>query len=96
MARAAKDHVVKVGRLAMRHEGRNWNAYYALTDTMDDAIPLGSIAMRFIAGNPERQAAFMDFMRDAVSDLIEEETGVRPVWPDGPQTAPERERSGHG
>lgn len=96
MAGPVKDHAVKVGRLAMRHEGANWNAYYALTDTMADAIPLGSIAMRFIVGNPARKTAFMDFMRDAVSDLIEEKTGVRPVWPDGPQAAPERERAGHG
>jgi hypothetical protein len=96
MARPVKDHAVKVGRLAMRHEGTSWNAYYAMTDSMADAIPLGSIAMRFIVNNPERKTAFMDFMRDAVSDLIEETTGRRPTWPDGPQSAPEHERAGHG
>lgn len=95
MALPVKDHVVKVGRLAMRHEGRNWNAYYALTDTMADAIPLGSIAMRFVVDNPERKAAFMDFMREAVADLIEEKTGHRPSWPEGVQSAPEHERAGH-
>lgn len=96
MARALKDRTTKVGRLAMRHEGANWNAYYAMTDTMTGAIPLGSIAMRFIINNPERKTAFMDFMRDAVSDLIEETTGVRPVWREGAHAAPESERAGHG
>jgi hypothetical protein len=96
MARPVKDQSVKVGRLAMRHEGASWNAYYAMTDSMADAIPLGSIAMRFIVNNPERKIAFMDFMRDAVSDLIEETTGVRPTWPEGAHAAPEHERAGHG
>lgn len=96
MAGTLRDHAVKVGRLAMRHEGSNWNAYYALTDTMVDAIPLGSIAMRFIVNSPNRKAAFMDFMRGAVSDLIEEKTGIRPVWPEGAHAAPETERAGHG
>ena len=85
----------QVGRLAMRHEGNNWNAYYALTDSMDGAIFLGSIAMRFVA-DPARKNAFLDFMREAVSDLIEEQCGERPVWPEGPKPAPERERAGHG
>ncbi len=29
---------MKIGRLAMRHEGNFWNAYYAMPDTMDGAI----------------------------------------------------------
>ena len=85
----------KIGRLAMRHEGAMWNAYYALTETMDGAIFLGSIAMRFVA-DVERKNAFLSMMRDAVSDLIEEQTGQRPTWPDGLQRAPEHERAGHG
>lgn len=93
---AVSKSVQKIGRLAMRHEGNNWNAYYALPGTMDGAIFLGSIGMRFIANNPDRKAAFMDFMRDAVGDLIEELTGQRPVWPEGAHSAPESERSGHG
>ena len=85
----------KIGRLAMRHEGAMWNAYYALTETMDGAIFLGSIAMRFVA-DVESKNAFLSMMRDAVSDLIEEQTGQRPTWPDGVQRAPEHERAGHG
>lgn len=84
---------VKVGRLAMRAEGQFWNAYYALPDTMQSAIFLGGIQMRFVQ-DQNRKQAFMSLMKEAVSDLIEEETGVRPDWPDGAQPAPEHERSG--
>jgi hypothetical protein len=85
----------KVGRLAMRHEGDFWNAYYALPDTMENAILLGSIAMRFVH-DPERKEIFLSLMREAVSDILEEVTGERPTWPEGPQPAPQSERSGHG
>jgi hypothetical protein len=86
----------KIGRLALRHEGANWNAYYALPGTMDGAIFLGSIALRFVVGNPDRSKVFIGFMLEAMSDLIEELTGQRPTWPEGPQAAPEHERAGHG
>lgn len=77
----------------MRHEGENWVAYYALPDSMQDPIFLGSIRMGAITNNPIRKLKFMDMMRDIVSDIIEEKTGIRPQW-SGPQTAPEHERSG--
>jgi hypothetical protein len=90
------DEQQKIGRLAMRHEGNFWNAYYALPGTMEGAILLGSIAMKFVQ-DAERKAAFMHLMREAVSDILEEQTGVRPTWPEPEgQTAPEHERSGHG
>lgn len=85
--------MAQIGRLAMRQEGDNWNAYCALPDTMQDPIFLGSIRMGAITANPGRKAAFMDTMRDIVSDIIEEKTGVRPIW-GGPEKAPEHERSG--
>ena len=85
----------KIGRLAMRHEGAFWNAYYALPDTMEGALHLGSIAMRFVTDNPERKEAFMAMMKDAVADILEEQTGSRPTFPDGAQPAPESERGGH-
>ena len=87
------DNMQQIGRLAMRHEGQNWNAYYALPDSMEDPIFLGSIHMGAIAENPERKEAFMMMMRDIVSDIIEDETGVRPTW-GGPTAAPEHERAG--
>jgi hypothetical protein len=78
----------------MRHEGNFWNAYYAMPDTMDGAILLGSIAMRFVA-NPDRKERFMAMMKEAVSDIIAERTGATATWPDGPQPAPQHERAGH-
>ena len=84
-----------IGRLAMRHEGNFWNAYYALENTMDRALLLGSISMQFVVNNPDRKAAFMAMMQDAVSDILEEKVGTRPDWNE-PGPAPEHERSGHG
>lgn len=83
----------QIGRLAMRVEGKFWNAYYALTDTMDDAILLGSIGMVAVTGNPDRKDAFVTMMRDVVSDILEEKIGVRPDWGQ-PHAAPEHERAG--
>lgn len=88
---AAAD-VTQVGRLAMREEGSFWMAYYAMPDTMDDAILLGSIAMAGIAGKPAVQLVFMTLMRDLVADIIEERTGTRPVWPHALKPAPPGER----
>ena len=87
-------NLAQVGRLAMRHEGENWNAYYALPDTMQEPVFLGSIRMGAVVNNPARKQAFIEMMREVVSDLIEDATGIRPVW-NGPQPAPEHERSGH-
>ena len=89
---APEDHA-QVGRLSLREEGENWNAYYAQVGTMEGAIFLGSIKMKFVFAHQERKEAFMHLMRDAVGDLIEEATGIRPVW-GGPESAPEHERSG--
>jgi hypothetical protein len=86
----------QIGRLAMRHEGSFWNAYYAMPGTMEGAILLGSIAMSFVIGHPDRKDAFMNLMKKAVADIIEDVTGERPTWPDAPQLAPESERAGHG
>jgi hypothetical protein len=88
----------KIGRLAMRHEGKWWNAYYALPDTMKGALPLGSIAMTFVVGGPlqlQRKEQFMEFMKQCVSDILEDRLGTNLEWPDGPTSAPEHERSGN-
>ena len=86
---------IKIGRLAMRAEGTLWNAYYAMPNTMDDAIFLGSISLASVENNPERKKAFMDMMRGIVTDILEEKTGETPTW-GGLEIAPERERGGHG
>jgi hypothetical protein len=82
----------QIGRLAFREQGNNWNAYYALTDTLDGALHLGSIKMGAVADNPQRKQAFMDLMRDVVADTIEQTTGKRPTW-NKAQAAPEHERA---
>ena len=83
----------QIGRLALRVEGDNWNAYYAMPHTMDGAVALSSIKMAIVA-KPELKQAFMDLMRAAVSNIIEERIGVKPEWPHDPQRAPEHERAG--
>ena len=82
----------QIGRLAMRVEGNFWSGYYAMPDTMDGAIFLGSIQMRFV-DDKDRKDVFMKLMREAVGDILEEATGQRPHWKD-PTPAPEHERSG--
>jgi hypothetical protein len=84
---------LKVGRLALRVEGENWVAYYAMPGTMEGALFLGSVRTVFVDRDPARKQAFMDMMREAVGDIIEDLVGVRPVW-GGPETAPEHERAG--
>jgi hypothetical protein len=83
----------KIGRLAFRVDGKTWQAYYALPDTMDGALPLASIQMALVL-DQERKHEFMMLMQNCVSDIIEDTTGTRPEWPDEPQPAPEHERSG--
>jgi hypothetical protein len=85
---------VQIGRLALRHEGESWNAYYALNDTMEGAIPLGSIRMAAVTNNPPRKQAFMELMRDIVSEIVQNKTGVTPEWKE-PVPGPDNERSGH-
>jgi hypothetical protein len=78
----------------MRTEGDLWVAYYALPNTMDDAIFLGSIRLQFVE-DAERRLIFMELMKEAVGDILEENTGERPQWPEGEQPAPEHERGGN-
>jgi hypothetical protein len=84
---------VPMGRLALRVEGENWNAYYALPDTMEGAIFLGSIRMGAVANNAARKRAFMDLMRDIVAEILQDVCGERPTWNE-PERAPEHERGG--
>ena len=84
----------QVGRLAMRVEGDFWVAYYALPNTMKDAIFLGSIQMAFVQDESAKQI-FMALMRDAVSSIIKEQVGADPIWPDpNGRPAPANERAG--
>jgi hypothetical protein len=82
----------KMGRIALRHEGEFWNAYYAMPGTMEGALLLGSLHMRF-ATDRRRKEAFMDLIRDCVGDILQQKIGRRPAWNE-PEPAPEHERSG--
>lgn len=83
----------QVGRLAMRVEGEFWNAYFAPVGTMQGAQLLGSMRMSLIRQSPEVEKAFMDTMKEAMSVLFQSSLGVKALWPDPPQPAPEHERS---
>lgn len=81
------------GRLAMRHEGEWWIAYYAVPDSMEGALEMGRIAMALVQDKP-RKDAFMGLMRECMADILEDATGERPKFWDT-QPAPQSERSGH-
>jgi hypothetical protein len=81
-------------RLALREEGNSWNAYMALTDTMEGAKLIGSIAAGAIHKDPEIKNDFMDLMKRVLALAIKETTGEAPdFWRTGP--APESERGGN-
>ena len=81
------------GRLAMRTEGEYLNAYYALPDTMEGALLLGSIRLA-IAEHPKYHRIFFAFMQEVVADIIEDATGERPRWCEV-VPAPNKDRSGN-
>lgn len=74
----------KVGRLVFQQKGDFWNAYYALPGTMKGAVLMGSIAVGLVVNNTERKNAFMDMMRNAAADTLEELTGKHPTLRDDP------------
>jgi hypothetical protein len=79
-------------RLAMRVEGKMWNAYFAWRDSMKDAILIGSLTME-IASDPIFEARFASLMSDVVASIIEDAAGVRPDI--RVQSAPENEKGGN-
>jgi hypothetical protein len=70
----------RVGRLALRVEGENWNAYYAMPDTMEGAIPLGSIRLAAVRDNSKRKQMFMDLMQGIIAEFLEEHFGRVASW----------------
>ncbi|CAL77651.1 conserved hypothetical protein [Bradyrhizobium sp. ORS 278] len=83
----------EVGRVAFREEGSNWNAYYAMSNTMDHALYLGTIKLALVA-NRQRKTEFIELMQKCVADVVEELYGVRPTFPpESLRAAPEHERS---
>lgn len=84
----------EIGRLALRQEGEYWNAYYALMETMDGAILLGSIKMSLVTENGARQLLFMGMMQEVVAEIVQRATGSEVDFLE-PQTAPQHEKSGN-
>ena len=80
-------------RLAMRVEGVWWVAYIAQANTMEGAKRIGSILLGIVENNPGRKQAFMDLMKDAISDAIKSVFNQTADW-GAPQSAPEAERAG--
>jgi hypothetical protein len=84
---------IELGRLALREEDGMWNAYYALADSMEGAIFLGSIKMALVKRSEAVKDGFMDTMRVALSLLLKDAVGQGPEW-ETPRTAPAHERRG--
>jgi hypothetical protein len=80
-------------RLALRVEGAFWNAYLAHTDTMAEAMLLGSIRLAAVQ-DQDRQTRFMALMQESLAAALMDAAGIEMSWPDPPETAPEHERSG--
>jgi hypothetical protein len=89
------NELVKVGRIALRHEGDWWVAYWAGLDSMKDAVELARVGMGYVQ-DTKRKNQFIKFARDIFADAVEEKTGIRPQFPDEPQPAPAHEPAGHG
>jgi hypothetical protein len=82
----------EMGRLAIRVEGTLWCAYWALPNTMDGALFLGSIRLAFV-DNVKRKEAFIDLMRDAVGEMLKAQGMIPESW--DRRKAPEHERGGN-
>lgn len=81
-------------RLALREEGRFWNAYLAHANTMDDAMLIGSIMIGAARKNPDVLNGFKALMEQVIADAIKDVTGKAPASM-VTQPAPESERSGN-
>ena len=92
-AKVSKQQTTPTGRIALREEGEFWNAYYALPDTMEDAILIGSIRLAIVAKRPELGRQFTGLMRSVLDAFFEDILGKKAEWPNPEGVeAPERER----
>ena len=84
--------MTEVGRLALRVEGGNWNAYWApKQSSMEGATLIASVNMELVKSKSRRDE-WRFLVQEMFGDLIEEHSGVRPTWP-APHAAPEHERT---
>ncbi len=83
----------QIGRLAFRHEGEFWNAYWApYMDRMSGSVLLASIRMDLVDNNTVMKDQFMAINKAAFGSVIKGITGQTPQWNE-PQPAPEKERT---
>ena len=82
-----------IGRLAMRQENGFWRAYYAMPDTMEGAVFLGSIRMALVMESDEIKTEFMALMKKAITVILKEASDVEVHWPNATVPAPEHERA---
>jgi hypothetical protein len=82
-------------RLALRREGAFWNAYVAMSGTMEGAFLIGSISLRAATAHPEIKDGFMQLMKQVLAVAAKDVVGEQQIiWE--VTDAPEHERSGHG
>ncbi len=81
-------------RIAIRAEGAMVNAYLAKLDTMDGAIPVGSIARSICEADRSVFDAFQSLMEKAAGALTVAVLGVAPI-DFKREAAPEHENAGH-
>lgn len=84
---------MEVGKIAFRREGKWWVAYHAAFDNRPP-VELARVLMHIAENNPKVKEAFLDFGRLIVGGVIKDITGHEAGF-DGPQPAPDSERSGH-
>lgn len=95
MNKKQRETIEKIGRVAFRHEGEYWNAYYALPDTMDGALLLASIHMGAVSGadNEARKSEFMMLATSIANDILR--AAGHPITLGQPIAAPPHERAGN-
>jgi hypothetical protein len=83
------DEKKQVGRLAFRKEGEWVNAYWAMPDTMEGAIHLGSMKVGMLDKDPALFEMYRELIRIGASKLLD-----MPAADWITEAAPEHERSG--
>lgn len=71
---------IQAGRLAMRHEGDYWVAYFTNNDSMDGAIKLGSIHLGLVEEHKSLRECFFELMKASTAKIVEDTLGVSPTW----------------
>lgn len=86
--------MVKVGRVAIRHEGEFINAYWAQPDAMENATLLGSMRYALVAADNDVFEAFKELMQFAAQIFLKTALNADAKF-GNEEPAPEHERSGH-